>query len=69
MGCLYQYKQETQHFPCNFFLFPPYQDPLIQGCVCVCVCLHLLKTKKFYSTNTHTKKNAIKNYISLFLKF
>ena len=37
MGCLYQYKQETQHFPCNFFLFFPYQDPLIQGCVCVWV--------------------------------
>ena len=40
MGCLYQYKQETQHFPCNFFLFFPYQDPLIQGCVGVGVCVY-----------------------------
>ena len=54
MGCLYQYKQETQHFSYNFFLFSPYQDPLTQGCVCGCgcVCMCVLKTKKAYNTNS-----------------
>lgn len=71
MGSLRQYKQETQHFLYNFFLFSPYQDPFIQDvcvCVCVCLCVSIEDRESLQHSDTH-KKCAVKNHTSLFLKF